>query len=109
LDYEVEGVPQRVSFIIAMVVVVGAIFVSICGTLAPRTTVAATDNAIAPITTAGKKWGTTTPSTWSNKTKTKTKTETKSTTLAATSPPLHLKTATLVLPPLLPLDKQRQR
>jgi hypothetical protein len=42
------------------------------------------------------------------KTETETKTRTKSTTVAATSPPLRLQTATPVLTPLLPLHKQRR-
>jgi hypothetical protein len=108
-----------------MVVVVGTIFVSTCGMTAPRTTAPATDEAVMPISPAGKGWDTTTPSAWSNKnkkkkkkTKTKTKTKTKAkttttttttTTVVATPPPLRLQTATPVLLLLLPLRKQRQQ
>jgi hypothetical protein len=60
----VEGVPCRVSFVVATVVVVGAIFVSTHGTTAPRKTAAATYEAVTPISTAGKRWDTTTPSAW---------------------------------------------
>jgi hypothetical protein len=54
---------------------------------------------------AKKRWDTTTPSAWSNKNKNKNK----STTMVVTSPPLRLQKATLVLPPPLPLHKQRQQ
>jgi hypothetical protein len=60
----VEGVRWRLSFIFAMVVVVGAIFVSTHGTTAPRKTAAVTDKAVMPISTAGKRWDTTTPMAW---------------------------------------------
>jgi hypothetical protein len=97
----------------ATVAVVGAIFVSICETMAPRTTAAATDKVLVPIIAAEKRWDTTTRSALrsknKNKNKTKTKIETKSTAVAATSPPLRLKTATPVLPPLPALCKQRQQ
>jgi hypothetical protein len=46
---------------------------------------------------------------WSNKNKNKNKTKTKLTTVAATSPPLCLQTATPMLPLLLPLRKQSQQ
>jgi hypothetical protein len=64
-----EAAPRCVSFIVATVVVAGTIFVSICGMMAPKTMATATDEAILPITVAGKRWDTTTPSAWSNKNK----------------------------------------
>jgi hypothetical protein len=54
-----------------MVVVVGAIFVSTRGTMAPRSMAAATDEAITPISAAMKRWNTTTPLAWSNNNKNK--------------------------------------
>jgi hypothetical protein len=47
-----------------MVVVIGAIFISTHGTTVPRKTAAVTDEAVTPISTAGKRWDTTTPSMW---------------------------------------------
>jgi hypothetical protein len=41
--------------------------------MAPRTTAAVTDEAVARITAAGKRWDTTTPLAWSNKNKDKNK------------------------------------
>jgi hypothetical protein len=58
------SVPWRISFVVAMVIVVGAIFVSTHGTTAPRKMAAATDEAETPISTAGKRWDTTTPLAW---------------------------------------------
>jgi hypothetical protein len=55
-------VRRAVSLVVATVVVVGAIFVPIRGTMAPRIMAAATDKAVAPIPAAGKRWDTTTPS-----------------------------------------------
>jgi hypothetical protein len=52
LDSGVEGVPWRISFVIAMVVIVDAIFVSTHGTMAPRKMAAATDKAVTLISTA---------------------------------------------------------
>ncbi len=54
-----------------MIVVFGTIFVSTHGTTAPRTTTAATDKAITPISTVRKRWDTTTLLVWSNKNKNK--------------------------------------
>jgi hypothetical protein len=73
LDGGVEGVPWHVSFVLATVVIVGAIFVSIHETMVPRTTAAATDEAVTPLSMAGKRWDTMTPSAWSNKNKNKNK------------------------------------
>jgi hypothetical protein len=64
---------SHVSFVVVTVVVIGASFVSIRRMTAPRTMAAATDKAVMLISTAGKRWDTTTPSAWSNKNKTKTK------------------------------------
>jgi hypothetical protein len=47
-----------------MVVVVGAIFVSPHGMMVPRKMAAATDKAITPIYTAGKRWDISTPLVW---------------------------------------------
>jgi hypothetical protein len=47
-----------------MVVVVGAIFFAAHRMMAPRKTATATDKAIMPISTAGKRWDTMTPSPW---------------------------------------------
>jgi hypothetical protein len=62
-----EGTPRRVSLGVVMRVVAGAIFVSICGMIVPRTAAAATEEAIAPITPARKRWDTMIPSEWSKK------------------------------------------
>ncbi len=48
---------SHVSFVVIMVVVVGAIFVSTCRMTAPRTTAAATDEAIMPISAAREEVG----------------------------------------------------
>ncbi len=77
LDGGVEGPPWHISFIIAMVVLIGTIFVSTHKMTGPRMTALATDKAVMPISMAGKKWDTTTPSAWNNKNKTNTKTKTK--------------------------------
>ncbi len=59
-----EGAPIRVSFVVAKVIVIGAIFVSTHGMTAPRKTAAATDEAVTPISMAGKRWDTTTLLAW---------------------------------------------
>jgi hypothetical protein len=48
-----------------MVIVVGAIFVSTHKTMVPRKMAVVTDKAVTPISTAGKRWDTTTPLVWS--------------------------------------------
>jgi hypothetical protein len=73
LDGRVEGAPWRVTFVVTTVVIIGAIFVPTHGMTAPRTAAVVTDEAIAPISTAGKRWDTMTPSVWSNKNKNKNK------------------------------------
>ncbi len=50
--------------VVATIAVVGAIFVSTHGTTAPRKMAAVTDEAVTPISTAGKRWDTTTPLAW---------------------------------------------
>jgi hypothetical protein len=117
----VEGVPWCVSFGFATVVIIGTIFVSICGTMAQRTTAAAIDEVVVPITMAGKRWDITTPSAWSNKNrnknknknkhknknknKNKNKTNNSGGNITASAPA----DSYTMLPPLMPLRKQRQR
>jgi hypothetical protein len=50
-----QGGGRTVTLVIATVIVFGTIFVSTHGTMAPRTTAAATDKAIMPISAAGKR------------------------------------------------------
>jgi hypothetical protein len=64
LDGGVEGTLWCISFVVAMVAVIGAIFVSTHGMTAPRKTAAATGEAVTPISMAGKRWDTTTPLAW---------------------------------------------
>jgi hypothetical protein len=64
LDGRVEGAPCHVSFIVATVVVVGAIFVSTHRAMAPRKMAAATDKAVTPISTARKRWDIVTSLAW---------------------------------------------
>jgi hypothetical protein len=64
LDGRVEGAPWGISFVVTTVFGVGAIFVSTHGTAAPKKMAVVTDKAITPISTAGKRWDTTTPLAW---------------------------------------------
>ncbi len=54
-----------------MVVFVGTNFVSTHRKMATRMTATVTDEALTPISSAGKRWDNTTPSAWSNKIKNK--------------------------------------
>jgi hypothetical protein len=94
-----------------MVFVVGAILVFTRGTMAPRTVAAVTDEAVAPITAARKRWDTTTPSAWSNKNKNRNKNKNKNKIIASGGnvTASALADSSPVLPPLLPLRKQRQQ
>jgi hypothetical protein len=100
---------SHVSFVVVMVVIVGAIFVSTCGMMAPKMTATATDKAVMLTSTVRKRWDTTTLSAWSNQNKNKNKPNTKSTTVAEMSPCLCLQTAAPMLTLLLPLQKQSQQ
>jgi hypothetical protein len=64
LDGGVEGVQWRVSFFVATVILVGAIFVSTHKTMVPRKTATVTVKAVTPISMAGKRWDTTASSAW---------------------------------------------
>ncbi len=55
---------QGRGLVVVTIIIVGAIFVSTHGTMAPRKTAVATDEALTPIFTAGKGWDTTTPLAW---------------------------------------------
>ena len=50
----VESAPRRISFIVAVVAVVGTVFIS-ARRAGPRKTTAGTDEAIMPISVAGKR------------------------------------------------------
>jgi hypothetical protein len=67
LDVVVEGTPWRVSFVVAMVAIVGTIFVSTRRTTAPRMMAVMTDKALTAMSVARKRWDTTAPSECSNK------------------------------------------
>ncbi len=59
------------TFVVATVVAIGAIFVFTHGTMAPRMTAVATDEAVMPMSMARKRWDITTPLAWSIKKKKK--------------------------------------
>ncbi len=99
----VEGTLWHFSFVVATVVIVDTIFVFAYGTTAPRTPAAATDKGIMPKSMVWLGRGGT-PRTHQRGPKKK-----KKKAVVATSLPLCLQTASPVLPPLLPLGKQRQQ